>query len=74
MLDAIAKGHEVDRRRLNGEYYEYWNGDFFKHGFLFKDVRYLACKHITSISHCHYCGLIAASSILHVPEYRFVMW
>lgn len=66
--DATAKGHEVDRRRLNGDYYEFWNGDFYKHGFLFKDVRHnnhnsiyehtiLTTSshhpHVVEVPHCH---------------------
>jgi len=37
--DAKAKGHIVDRRRHDGEFYEFWKNDLYKHGYLFKDVR-----------------------------------
>ena len=37
--DAKAKGHVVERRRgFGSEWFDFWNGDLYKHGFLFKEV------------------------------------
>jgi transcription elongation factor SPT5 len=38
--DAKAKNLPVERRRgLDGEWFDFWNGDLYKHGFLYKEVR-----------------------------------
>lgn len=38
--DAKQKGHDVDRQqhRPTGEYYEVWKNDFYKNGYLYKEV------------------------------------
>jgi hypothetical protein len=39
--DAKAKGQHVERRRgFDSEWFDFWNNDLYKRGFLFKEVRH----------------------------------
>ncbi len=47
--DAKAKGHIIERRRgFDSEFFDFWNGDLYKHGFLFKEVIFFFLPYLTS--------------------------